>query len=72
MCSVPVTLGGGMAMENDGPEPEGEKYPLDSQVWYHFCSIWLGSYLSIGALVVQKAAIIQEDVALVAWEVSPR
>ena len=31
MCNVPVTFGGGIAMQYAGPWPLGAKYPLASQ-----------------------------------------
>ena len=31
MCSVPVTFGGGMTMQNGGPSPAGANSPAASQ-----------------------------------------
>src|SRR5258705_9024959 len=45
MCNVPVTLGGGIWMQNGGAPGanEGSKYPRDSHTGYHFASMAWGS-----------------------------
>src|SRR5258705_13807996 len=61
MCNVPVTLGGGIWMQNGGAPGanEGLKYPRDSHSGYHFASMAWGSKVfasSMGAAGATRVA----------------